>query len=468
MVDKLAELAHAEGTVVVASLHAPRSASFARCDDLLLMAPAGRVAYCGPADAALTWFASQQGGGHSCPPHTNPAEFLIDLVSIDSSSREAEAASRTRIAALVRAWAAEWPRRAAALHPMPSPAAADASALACVGARAPLGPWRTFGLLLRRSATQAVRDFWVNGTRAAASLVLGLAFGGLNFRLGNAQRSVQRRAALLMQACINTAFLAMVKSLNGFPKERAVVRREIARGTADGGGGYGVTPYFLAKLLVESPLDALFPLLFGAVAAPLAGLNPARRPAFLGTLALQAVAASALGLSVSALAPTTEAALAAGPTLMVLSIMLADSGGVFAEVPEALQPLARLSIVKWGFEGAMGSEFPGLTFEPPSDADLASGGAAAAGHKAKSARAGGAAARAARAAAEALCVRKGEDVLQRMGLPERGGCAGAARMQMRAVGINLLLTYAALRARGGGGAPRAQAWSPKLQPPPLP
>lgn len=380
----------------------------------------------------------------------------------DSSSREAEAASRSRIAALVRAWAAEWPRRAAALR---SPQSADTGCTAIqplVGARSPLGPWRTFALLLRRSARQALRDFWVNGTRAAASVILGLAFGGLNFRLGTAQRSVQRRAALMMQACINTAFLAMVKSLNGFPKERAVVRREIARGTAAGGGGYGVTPYFLAKLLVESPLDALFPLLFGAVAGPLAGLNASRRPAFLGTLALQAVAASALGLSVSALAPTTEAALAAGPTLMVLSIMLADSGGVFAEVPAALQPLARLSIVKWGFEGAMGSEFVGLRFVPPSAADHHPSGGRG------KARLGGAAARAARAAAEALCVRRGEDVLERMGLPEKGGCAGAARMQLRAVGVNLLLTYAALRVKGGGGAPTSQAWSDKLQPPPLP
>jgi hypothetical protein len=82
VVDKLAELAHADGAVVLASLHAPRSASFARCDDLLLMAPHGRVAYCGPAAQALAWFAGAAGGGHACPAHTNPAEFLIDLVSI--------------------------------------------------------------------------------------------------------------------------------------------------------------------------------------------------------------------------------------------------------------------------------------------------------------------------------------------------------------------------------------------------
>ena len=88
VVDKLAELAHADGAVVLASLHAPRSASFARCDDLLLMAPHGRVAYCGPAAQALPWFAGTAGGGHACPAHTNPAEFLIDLVSIGEHKKE--------------------------------------------------------------------------------------------------------------------------------------------------------------------------------------------------------------------------------------------------------------------------------------------------------------------------------------------------------------------------------------------
>jgi hypothetical protein len=201
----------------------------------------------------------------------------------------------------------------------------------------------------------------------------------------------------------------------------------------------------LAKLAVEAPLDALFPLLFGAIAAPLAGLNPRRRGAFLGTLALQAVAASSLGLSVSALAPTTESALAAGPCLMVLSIMLADSGGMFAEVPTALQPLAKLSIVKWGFEGALCAEFPGLSFDtPPVDKRAPP---------------------AMRAAAAALGVRRGEEVLARMRLPAAGGVGAAARMQLRAAGASLLLTYAALRCNGGAMAAAPQPWDATLTPP---
>ncbi len=82
MVGKLADLARSDNALVLAALHAPRSASFARCDDLLLLAPGGRAAFCGPAHTALAWFASAAAGAHACPAHTNAAEFLIDLVSI--------------------------------------------------------------------------------------------------------------------------------------------------------------------------------------------------------------------------------------------------------------------------------------------------------------------------------------------------------------------------------------------------
>ena len=107
------------------------------------------------------------------------------------------------------------------------------------------------------------------------------------------------RIAVLMQACINTSMLALVKSLNGFPRERATVQREMARQN----GGYKPGPYFLSKLLIETPIDMVFPVVFGGVMAPMVGLNKAGRKMFLSTLALQSAAAASLGLSISALSP---------------------------------------------------------------------------------------------------------------------------------------------------------------------
>ena len=137
--------------------------------------------------------------------------------------------------------------------------------------------------------------------RLAASAGLAAAFGACNKDLGNGADSVRRRAAVLMQACINTSMLAVCRSLNGFPRARATVARE----TREGAGGYGPGPYFFSKLLVEIPVDAVFPVVFGLVLHRMAGLNVAGRGALLGTLALQTAAASALGLSVGALSPSS-------------------------------------------------------------------------------------------------------------------------------------------------------------------
>ncbi len=63
--------------------------------------------------------------------------------------------------------------------------------------------------------------------------------------------------------------LAVCRSLNGFPKERAVVRREMARGH----GSYGIGAYFFSKLLVETPVDTVFPEGFGLVLSKMLGLN---------------------------------------------------------------------------------------------------------------------------------------------------------------------------------------------------
>ena len=115
-------------------------------------------------------------------------------------------------------------------------------------------------------------------------------------------------------------------------------------------------------------MDAIFPVVFGSVMAPLVGLRREGRGWFLTTLALQTASASCLGMSVGALAPSAEMALAIGPCLMVLSIMLGDETGAFAEVPESLRRVSHASLIKWAFRGCLCAEFEGLEFDPEGDA----------------------------------------------------------------------------------------------------
>lgn len=63
------------GCTVVCSIHQPSAEAFALLDHLVLLAQ-GRIVYCGPAAAALGFFARL---GHPCPPLENPPEYYLDV-----------------------------------------------------------------------------------------------------------------------------------------------------------------------------------------------------------------------------------------------------------------------------------------------------------------------------------------------------------------------------------------------------
>lgn len=72
---------------------------------------------------------------------------------------------------------------------------------------------------------------------------------------------------VIQVAAINTAMGSLVKTCTTFPQERTIVTRERSKRS------YEVGPYFLAKLLAELPIGALFPGVFGTLVYPTTGLH---------------------------------------------------------------------------------------------------------------------------------------------------------------------------------------------------
>lgn len=447
VVDALRALARERGHTVVAVVHQPRSSIFASFDDLLLVAE-GRALYYGEADRALAWFASQ---GHSCPDHYNPAEFLADLASVDTSSPAGESASRARVAALAEAWSsgagARAARRAAAKAggrglagagagdeaddddeadgSSSSDSTAEAAAAAAAARPRPhhhvheggAGPRRQFALLLKRSWRQISRDSSAASARLASNLSSALMFGAIFFRMGRTQASIKDRLGLLQVSAINAAMSSLVKTLNVFPRERLLVQRERAR------GAYGALPYLAAKLCAELPVSALYPAAFGAVVYPLTGLRatPKAFASFLGVLTLESFSASALGLTVGAFAPSTEAAVAIGPALMLLHILFGGAYISAESVPGPLKALPGQSLIRQSYEALVVNEFRGLEgdfFEAPAEPSKKGGGAGGGGPPAGSGGGGG-------------VIRTGADVLRFFGFADttvKGACARQARI----------------------------------------
>ena len=100
VVESLKKLASDARRTVVCSIHQPRGSIVAMFDDLCLMAN-GRCVYQGAWTDAPDWFERL---GHPIPTNANPAEFLVDLVSVDTSSDAKQKESEARVEALAAAW----------------------------------------------------------------------------------------------------------------------------------------------------------------------------------------------------------------------------------------------------------------------------------------------------------------------------------------------------------------------------
>ncbi|KAJ4794289.1 ABC-2 type transporter family protein [Rhynchospora pubera] len=369
VMETLKQLAE-DGHTVICTIHQPRSSVYAKFDDLILLSE-GLMVYAGPAkEEPLSYFATL---GYRCPDHVNPAEFLADLISIDYSSTEGVFSSRKRIDELIEVFATRVP-----INDCTSPVmklnGADMGAKAgrkfVVKKRSgPQGWWRQFRLLLNRAWMQAFRDGPTNKVRARMSVASAVIFGSVFWRMGRSQTSIQDRMGLLQVAAINTAMAALTKTVGVFPKERAIVERERAKGS------YQLGPYLLSKLLAEIPVSASFPLLFGTILYPMSRLHPtiSRFAKFCGIVTVESFAASAMGLTVGAMVPTTEAAMALGPSLMTVFIVF---GGYYVNsdnTPVIFRWIPRVSLIRWAFQGLCINEFTGLEFEQKQSYDIQTG-----------------------------------------------------------------------------------------------
>lgn len=86
--------------IVVAVIHQPRSSIFQLFDQLMLLSD-GRIIYFGAASRCIQHFNSMQ---YYCPALFNPADYFLDLLSINVKSSSLEIDSKLRIHQLILAW----------------------------------------------------------------------------------------------------------------------------------------------------------------------------------------------------------------------------------------------------------------------------------------------------------------------------------------------------------------------------
>ena len=100
-IEALRSLAGDGRKTVILSIHQARSDFFKYFDHILLLAREGHPVYAGKGHSMLPHFSTL---GYNCPLTTNPADFVLDLITVDLQNPARETVSRNKISSMVSQW----------------------------------------------------------------------------------------------------------------------------------------------------------------------------------------------------------------------------------------------------------------------------------------------------------------------------------------------------------------------------
>jgi len=339
------------GRTIVSTIHQPRSNIFVMFDYLCILS-LGEVMYFGPAADAVTYFSALH---FPCPSQFNPADYFIDLVSVDPRNPEAEEKSRKRIEYFSERHKEARPVESlGVLEPYDEDELVSAS-------KYQTSFITQFFLLLDRQWRLITRERVANAARIGQTIFFSILLGLVWLNTGRKDWSdpeVARANAfdiggIMFFVSINQAFGGVFGVLFVYPLERAVVLKERASGT------YHVSSYAVSKMFAELPRSAVQVLFFTTIIYWMVGLR-ANAGAFFACfyiVLMSQLIAEGLTLCISTLLPDPQAASAIVPVFIILSMLF---GGFLIDnsvTPAWIGWIRWVSFVNYCFQGLMNNQF---------------------------------------------------------------------------------------------------------------
>jgi ABC-type multidrug transport system ATPase subunit len=214
VVSLIKKMVHQRNIPCIVSLHQPQSSIFKMLDSLILLGPGGYVCYHGKTREAVSYFERL---GYPCPEQTNPAEFLLDLVSIDSEDASQACKDELRVSKLAKSFADSQ----RSLESLSTSMKLGTSVMKAVDLKETenspgerrkqwFRPLRRFGQLLRRSWRQNIRNHRTNSFRLFVSCGNAYLFSRIFHSIKKGiftAKSVADRVALLSFSVINMRYV---------------------------------------------------------------------------------------------------------------------------------------------------------------------------------------------------------------------------------------------------------------------
>ena len=336
-----------EGRTLILTIHQSRSDLFRYFNNVTLLARGGSPVYTGKGSRMLPYFASL---GFLCPTTMNPADFALDLITINLQNEAKEAKSREKVHSLI----VEWDRtKQQSLEKKVSQITTPAE----LGSLArSMTPFRiAFPLLLHRSFINFRRN--PPSIIARTTQVLGYAICLTLFfaPLKSDFYSVQSRFGYI-QEFGPLYFVGMLQNVAVYPEEKAVFYRE------HDDNAYSVEAFFLQYTLAELPFEIFTSLLFAILAIFAVGLD--RTASLFFIVAFNAFCFVNCGESVGIIFNTLfdHTGFAVNVAFVVLLVANIMGGVMSLNIPSFLQAFNHLSPIKWGIGNLAPYTIRGIMF----------------------------------------------------------------------------------------------------------
>ncbi|GLI80382.1 hypothetical protein PoHVEF18_008736 [Penicillium ochrochloron] len=342
------ELARANNIIIIASIHQPSTTTFKLFDKLLLLS-GGKTCYFGTINNVDSYFGQI---GHPVPAHTNPAEFLLDIVSSDFGGASGQAPERVQ--QIQYAWSVSGESTAVMNQVTERTRESEkrAGALSAEDMARP-GPVTVTVALLHRSFIKSYRDVIAYGIRIVMYLGLAIMMGTVWLRLHPSQDYIQPFINAIFFGSAFMSFMA-VAYVPAYIEDRATFVKERANGL------YGATPFMVANFLIGLPFLFLISMLFSIVSYWLSNFRPDGSAFMIWVMwmFLDLVAAESLVVFVTSIFPNFVISLA----LVAFANGLWMSVGGFLVTPTILNPFWKyvfhyIDYQAYVFQGMMVNEF---------------------------------------------------------------------------------------------------------------
>jgi ABC-type multidrug transport system ATPase subunit len=227
VVESLKVCAKERNTTVICSIHQPRFDVFQLFDSVLLLSSGGHVIYHGPTTEMIHYF---EGVGYVCPIEVNPADYFIDLSSIDLENPVK--VEQNRVASLISHYR-EMSQRVneqlvscEGVAPLSLPEAALTTSMNSKGKSGYY--FFQFYILLRRSVLSNWRDRMYLYAALSEALFVGFLLAAIFWQLDNhSSAAIQSRKGLCYTVLSLQNFNLATSFLNRYESEVKMMDREL-------------------------------------------------------------------------------------------------------------------------------------------------------------------------------------------------------------------------------------------------